>query len=150
MNTADGPSGLVCPLGKKDQRILVANPHSAACETVNDGTVYRKSVERAPSGATLEWAAVYAQSNAEREPGYKPSTGLTVTARPKAGSGGVEHRTIRYLSRLSGRERAVRVQVGLVRDWVLLERTETRKDAQPNSIADILNEATFGKSMKQD
>jgi hypothetical protein len=143
------PSGLVCPLGQKRQRILVATTDSASCETVNDGIVYRKSVERAPLGATVEWAAAYAQSSAEREPGYKPATGLTVTARPKAGSSAVEHRTLRYVSRGSGRERAVRVQVGLVRGWMLTERKETRKDAQANSMADILSEVTFGTGMKQ-
>lgn len=143
------PSGLICPLGKKGQRILVATPHSASCETIHDGAVYRKTVERAPTGASLEWAAASAQSAAEREPGYRPSTGLVVSGRPKAGSGAPGHRTLRYVSRASGRERAVRVQVGLVRGWVLTERAETRKDAQPNGMADILSEATFGVSMKQ-
>lgn len=131
-------------MGKKGQRILVATPNSASCETINDGAVYRKTVERAPPGASLEWAAASAQSLAGREPGYRPAPGLSVT-----GSGAVEHRTLRYFSRASGRERAVRVQVGLVRGWVLTERRETRQDAQPNSMADILSEATFGTSMKQ-
>ena len=144
------PSGLICPLGKKGQRLLLATPHSASCETINDGTVYRQTVERALPGASLDWAAAFARSNAEREPGYKPSTGLSITARPRPGSGAAEHRTLRYDSRASGRERSVRLQVGFVRGWVLTERTETRKGAQPNSLADILSEATFGLSMKPD
>jgi len=144
------PSGLVCPLGKRGQSVLEASAHSASCETASNGAVYRKNVERASTGASLDVVAVNAQANAQREPGYRPFPGLSVTGRPKAGSGKAEHRTLRYFSRASGRERAVRVQVGIVRGWVLTDRRETSKDAQPNNMAELLSEATFGVSMKQD
>jgi hypothetical protein len=73
---------------------------------------------------------------------------LSVTGTPKAGSGLAEHRTLRYFSRTGSRERAVRVQVGIVRGWVLTDRRETNKDAVPNSMADLISEATFGINMK--
>ncbi len=143
------PSGLVCPLGKRGQFVLEVSAHSASCETANDGAVYRKNVMRAPTGASLEAVALTAQANAQREPGYRPFSGLSVTGKPRAGSGRAEHHTLRYFSRASGRERAVRVQVGIVRGWVLTDRRETSKDAQPNNMAEILSEATFGVSMKR-
>lgn len=143
------PSGLICPLGKKGQRVLAATDHWAACETSNDGAVYRTTVQRAPGDATLQSIVLSAQESARREPGYRPSSGLSVTGQPKPGSGLPEHHTLRYVSRTGGSERAVRAQVGLVRGWILTERRETRNEAQPNSFADILSEATFGLSMKE-
>lgn len=143
------PSGLVCPLGKKGQIVLEASAHSASCETSSNGAVYRANVELAPPGTSLDTVAAIAQANARREPGYRPFPGLSVTGRPKAGSGKAEHRTFRYFSRPSGRERAVRVQVGIVRGWVLTDRHETSKDAQSNTVAELLSEASFGVNMKQ-
>ena len=142
------PSGLICPLGKKGQRVLQASPESAACETSNNRAVYRTTVVRAPPGASLDTIAAAALAAATTEPGYKPATGLSVTADADPASGRPEHRTFRYFSGVGGRERAVRVQVGLVRDWVLTTRRETKHDAPPNSISDVLEEATFGMSMK--
>ena len=143
------PSGLICPLGKKGQSVLDASEQSATCETEANGTVYRKNVVQAPTGTVLEAVALTALANAEREPGYRPFSGLSVTGRPRAGSGLAEHRTLRYFSRAGSRERAVRVQVGIVRGWVLTDRRETNKDAGPNSMADLIDEAMFGASMKQ-
>ena len=144
------PSGLICPLGKKSQRVLAATPHSASCETITDGAVHRVSVERASPGASLEAIAASAVATARREPGFEPFSGLSITGRPGPGTGAVEHRTIRYASRASGRKRAVRVQVGLVGGWVLTERRETKDRAHPGDMAEILSEATFGLSMKPD
>lgn len=141
------PSGLVCPLGLKGQRILLASTGSASCETTKDSTVFRTRVELAPEGATVQWAAGAAQASAQREPGFKPYQGLSVEGRPKAGSNRPEHRTLHYSSRASGRERSVRVQVGLVRGWVLTERRESREKAQPSSMAELISEATFGLQM---
>jgi hypothetical protein len=143
-------SGLICPLGKKGQRVLQASPDSAACETSNNGAIYRTSVVRAPAGAALQSVAASTLAAAAREPGYKPATGLSVTADADPESGRPEHRTLRYFSRVGGRERAVRVQVGLVRGWVLTNRRETKHDTPSNSISYVLEEATFGTSMKAD
>ena len=142
------PSGLICPLGKNGQRVLQASPETATCETSNNGAVYRTTVVRAPAGAALEPVAAAALAAASREPGYRPATGLSLTADADPASGRPEHRTFRYFSGVGGRERAVRVQVGLVRDWVLTKRRETKHDAPPNSMSDVLEEATFGTSMK--
>lgn len=142
------PSGLICPLGKKGQRVLQASPDSAACETTNKGAVYRTTVVRAPAGAALESVAASALAAARTEPGYTPATGLSVSADADPESGRPEHRTFRYFSRAGGRERAVRMQVGLVRGWVLTKRRDTKRDAPPNPFSDVLEEATFGTSMK--
>ena len=144
------PSGLICPLGKKGQRVLQASPDSASCETSNNGAVYRTNVVRAPAGAALQSVAASTLAAAASEPGYKPATGLSMTADADPESGRPEHRTYRFFSRVGGRERAVRMQVGLVRGWVLTNRRETKHDAPPNSISDVLEEATFGRSMKAD
>ncbi len=141
-------SGLVCPMGRKGQFVVEASAHSATCQTSNDGAVYRKNVVRAAAGASLEAAASTVRASAQAEPGFRPFTGMSVTAKPRPGSGAVEHRTLRYFSRASGRERSIRVQVGIVRGWILTDRRETSKDAQPNSMADVLSEVTFGSSMK--
>lgn len=143
------PSGLTCPLGKRDQSVLEATANSATCQTASDGSVYRQSVVRAAAGATIESVALSAQANAQREPGYRPFSGMSVTGKPKAGSGATEHRTLRYFSLARGRERAVRLQVGIVRGWILTDRRETSKSAQPNTMAELLSETTFGMSMKQ-
>jgi hypothetical protein len=142
------PSGLVCPLGKKGQQILAASADGASCETRGEGAVYRIMVQRANAGATTESAAAAALAGAQRQPGYAPGGGLAVIARPKPGEG-PEHRTLNYVSRVNGRERAYRVQVGLVRGWILTEQRETKAGAQPNLMSDLLGEATFGLSMKQ-
>lgn len=142
------PSGLVCPLGKKGQRILAATADAASCETSAAGNVFRTSVQRTPAGATLDWAGRYAQATVTREPGYKASSGLVVLGTPKPGSDAAEHRTFVFSSKASGRDRNVRLQTGLVRGWLLTERQESPRSAQPNMMADLLSEATFGSSMK--
>lgn len=141
-------SGLACPLGKEGQRILYATATAAACETTGNGSVYRTSVERALAGATLDWAGQYAQASVSKEPGYKGSTGPMVTARPKRGSDAIEHRTLQFLSKASGRARSVRLQTGLVRGWLLSERRETAANAQSNMMADMLSATTFGLAMR--
>lgn len=141
-------SGLVCPLGKRGQRILTATADAASCESSEGDKLFRSSVERAPPGATLEWAAHYAQAVVSKEPGYKASGGLIITGKPREGSDAVEHRTLQFLSKASGRVRNIRQQIGLVRGWLLTERQESSKNAQPNMMADMLSEATFGLAMK--
>jgi hypothetical protein len=71
-----------------------------------------------------------------------------VVGKPGEGSDAVEHRTLQFSSKASGRERNVRQQIGIVRGWLLNERRESSKNAQPNMMADILSEATFGLSMR--
>ncbi|NJC06729.1 hypothetical protein GGQ97_002522 [Sphingomonas kaistensis] len=142
------PSGLSCPLGKKGQRILYATATAAACETSGNGSLFRASVERAPADATLDWAEQYAQAAAVKEPGYKPWTGMLLTARPKRGSDAIEHRTLQFSSKASGRARNVRVQTGLVRGWLLTERSDSAANAQPNLMADMLSATTFGLAMR--
>jgi hypothetical protein len=144
-------SGLVCPLGKKGQRVLAASSDAVACETSNGSAVYKTNVARAPAGATLESVAAAALAEAQRERGYTPYGGLSVIARHKEGSGRPDHRTFRYLSRVGGPQRVSQVQIGLVRDWILVERRETSKTTaqQPFTMSDLLSEATFGLSMRQ-
>lgn len=144
------PSGLTCPLGKKGQRVLSATADSATCETRGDGAVYKTKVERAPAGASLDSVAAAVLSEAQREPGYARAGGLMIEARAKPGSNTPEYRTLQYLSRVDGRERLSRVQIGIVRGWILTERRETKKNAQPSMMADLLSAATFGLSMRED
>ncbi|MBB5716780.1 hypothetical protein FHS94_003652 [Sphingomonas aerophila] len=141
-------SGLVCPLGKKGQRVLAASMDQASCETRDGSTVYKTKVERAPEGATLDTVAAKALTDAQKEPGYAASGGVSVTGHPRPGSGLPDHQTLRFLSRIDGHERASRLQIGVVRGWVLTERRETpNTNAQPSSMSEILSEATFGTSM---
>lgn len=142
------PSGLTCPLGKKGQRVLQASPDAAVCEVSSNNAVYRTTVVRVPADAVLESVAASAFATATTEPGYRPATGLSVTARADPKSGRPEHRTYRFFSRVGGRERAVRVQVGLIRGWALTQRREARPDAALPNLSDILEEASFGTSMK--
>jgi hypothetical protein len=44
--------------------------------------------------------------------------------------------------------RSVCLQVGVVRGWLLTERRDSPKIAQPNMMADLLSEATFKLNMK--
>jgi hypothetical protein len=142
------PSGLICMLGKPGQRLVSASEHDAACETKEEGTVYRISVRRAPADATLEIVAAEAAAVAQQEERYAPYRGPSVTARPKPGSGMPEHRTLRFTSRIDGRERMVRLQVALIRGWILTSRREGPKDTSALGIAEMLQEATFGSEMK--
>ncbi len=142
-------SGLVCPLGKKGQRIVAASADGASCETRGGGAVHKTIVERAPADATLDSVAAAALADAQRQPGYAPTRGLSITARPKPGADRPEHRTLQYLSRVDGRERVSRVQVGLVRGWTLIEQRETKTGEQPAMMSDLLREATFGMGMRQ-
>jgi len=122
-------SGLVCPLGKKGQRVLAASMAEASCETKDGSTIYQTRVEKAPEGATLE-------------------TAVAVTGHPRPGSGRPDHQTLRFLSQISGQERLSRLQIGVVRGWVLTERRITsNKNAKPSTMADVLSEATFGTGM---
>jgi hypothetical protein len=66
------PSGLICPLGGKGQRIVAASADAATCETTNGNDVYRIDVVRAPAGATLESVVAAEQAAVQREPGYAP------------------------------------------------------------------------------
>lgn len=141
-------SGLVCPLGKKGQRVLAASVDQASCETKDGSTVYETKVERAPEGATLETVAAKALADAQKEPGYAASGGVSVNGHPRPGSGLPDHQTLRFLSRIDGHVRVSRLQIGVVRGWVLTERRETpNTNAQPSGMGDILSEATFGTSM---
>lgn len=141
-------SGLVCPLGKKGQRVLAASIDQASCETKDGSTVYETKVEKAPEGATLETVAAKALADAQKEPGYAASGGVSVNGHPRPGSGLPDHQTLRFLSRIDGHERVSRLQIGVVRGWVLTERRETpNTNAQPSGMGDILSEATFGTSM---
>jgi len=141
-------SGLVCPLGKKGQRVLVASENQAVCETKDGSTRYETKLEPAPQGATLETIAAKALSDAQREPGYAPAGGMSVTAHPRPGSGLPDHQTLRFLSRIEGHERLSRLQVGIVRGWILTQRREGPVTGpQPSSMSDILGEATFGTNM---
>jgi hypothetical protein len=105
-------------------------------------------VEKAPEGATLETVAAKALADARREPGYAAATGVSITGHPRPGSGLPDHQTLRFLSRIDGHERVSRLQIGIVRGWVLTERQETPKtNAQPSGMGDVLAEATFGTGM---
>lgn len=141
-------SGLVCPLGKKGQRVVAASMHQASCETKDGSTVYETEVEKAPEGATLETVAAKALADAQKEPGYAASGGVSVTGHPRPGSGLPDHQTLRFQSRINGHERVSRLQIGVVRGWILTERRETpNTNAQPSGIGDVLGEATFGTNM---
>ena len=98
-------SGLVCPLGKKGQRVLAASVDQASCETKDGSTVYETKVERAPEGATLETVAAKALADAQKEPGYAASGGVSVNGHPRPGSGLPDHQTLRFLSRIDGHVR---------------------------------------------
>lgn len=142
------PSGLVCLLGRKGQRVISASANGAACMTRNGDTSHFTTVVRAPAGTTLDTAAATALAEAQKESSYAPFRGITVTGRPKPGSGLPEHRTIRFSSRVDGRKRASIEQVGVVRGWILTERNVGPiTKAQPPSMAGILAEATFGSNM---
>ena len=141
-------SGLVCPLGKKGQRVLAASMAEASCETKDGSTIYQTRVEKAPEGATLETAVEEALTASQKEPGYVASGGVAVTGHPRPGSGRPDHQTLRFLSQISGQERLSRLQIGVVRGWVLTERRITsNKNAKPSTMADVLSEATFGTGM---
>ena len=141
-------SGLVCPLGKKGQRVLAASMDQASCETKDGSTVYKTEVEKAPEAATLETVAAKALADAQKEPGYTASGGVLITGHPRPGSGLPDHQTFRFLSRIDGHERVSRLQIGIVRSWILTERRETpTTNAQPSGMGDILGEATFGTNM---
>lgn len=143
-------SGLVCALGEPGQRIIAASSDQAACEYVADSTTYRKRVARAPEGASLESIAARTLAAIEQEPGYRSQEGLAVTGTPRPGSGRPDHRTFRFTSRNEGRERASRIQVGIVRGWVLSERRDGRnRRSQEALMGDLMSEATFGSSMEQ-
>jgi hypothetical protein len=142
------PSGLVCPLGKKGQRVLAAAMNQASCETKDGSKVYKTRVEKASEDATLELVAAKALADAQREPGYSASEGVSVTGQPRPGSGLPDHQTLRFLSRIDGRERISRLQVGVVHGWVLTERREApNTNAQPSGMDDVLGEATFGTNI---
>lgn len=144
-------SGLVCPLGKKGQRIVSASVEAAECETRQSNAIYRTSVTRALAGSTLTSIEAAAQTAAEHEPHYAAMGGAHVEARPDLGSGRPEHRTLRFVSKVDGHDRASRVQVGLVRGWVLTERHEYAGTAvPPMGMADLLEETMFGSSIKPD
>ena len=141
-------SGLVCPLGKKGQRVVAASMDQASCETKDGSTAYETEVEKAPEGTTLETAAAKALADAQKEPGYAASGGISVIGHPRPGSGLPDHQTLRFLSRIDGHERFSRLQVGVVRGWVLTERRESpNTNAQPSGMNDVLGEATFGTNM---
>lgn len=141
-------SGLKCPFGKNGQRVQ-ATAQSAVCETIDDGATFRTTVVLAPANTTLASATASAQAAAEREPGYKPFRGPVVTAHPKPGSGQPDHNTIRFFSKAGGQKHAVRLQVGLVRGWLLTSRKETKDFGQTTGMAELLQEATFGVGMEQ-
>jgi hypothetical protein len=143
------PSGLLCPLGKKGQRIVSASADFATCETRNGDSRYVTTVTRAPAGTTLASLAAEARGAAQREPGFSPYQGPAIVGHPGSEAGLPDHETIRFLSRLEGRERLVRVQIGIVRGWILTERRVSGKDSQnPIGMMEILAEATFGHKMK--
>jgi hypothetical protein len=143
------PSGLHCALGGKGQRIVAASAEAATCETANGNALYRIDVVRAPPGATLASVVAAARASVEREPGYAPQTGPTIVAHPKPGSGLPDHETLRFSSKVVGDERMSRVQVGLVRGWILTNRRITPKaKAAPFSMGEMMSEATFGIEMK--
>lgn len=136
-------SGLVYPLGKKGQRVLAASMDQASCETKDGSTVDETEVKKAPVAATLETVAAKALADAQKEPGYAASGGVSVTGHPKPGSGLLDHQTFRFQSRIDGHERIIRLQIGIVRGWVLTERRENPPtNAQPSDMRDILSEAT--------
>lgn len=141
-------SGLVCPLGKKGQRVLAASTDKVLCETKDGSTVYETKVEKAPEGTTLETVVANALADSQKEPGYVASGGVMVTGHPRPGSGMPEHRTMRFLSRIDGRERVSRLQIGIVRGWILIERRVTpNTNVSPSIMGDVLSEATFGTGM---
>lgn len=144
------PSGLVCSLGERGQRIIAASPDQAACESLADSTTYRTRVERAPEGATLESVAMRTLAAIEQEREYSPQEGLAVTGTPRPGSGRPNHRTFRFTSQSAGRQQASRIQVGIVRGWVLIERRDgPNRRSQESLMGDLMSEATFGSSMDQ-
>lgn len=141
-------SGLVCPLGKKGQRVVAASVDQASCETIDGSTVYETEVRKAPEGATLETVAAKALADAQSEPGYAAFSGMSVSGHPRPGSGLPDHRTLRFTSRIDGHERVSRLQTGIVRGWILTQRRETPKtDAQSMGMSEVLSEATFGVNM---
>jgi hypothetical protein len=141
-------SGLVCPLVKKGQRVLAASTDQASCETKDGSTVYRTGVQKAAEGATLETVAAEALADAQKEPGYAASGGVSVAAHPRPGSDLPDHQTLRFRSRIDGHDRASRLQIGVVRGWILTERRETpNSNAQPSVMGDVLSEATFGTNL---
>lgn len=144
------PSGLVCSLGENGQSVEAGPADGATCRGKDGNALYEMKVVRAPAGATLTSVAHAALADARTEPGFKPSGGLSVSGHPQEGSGRPDHETFRFTSRVDGRERASRLQVGIVRGWVLTDRSMTPKSAaQPSMMSTLLEESSFGSNMNQ-
>ncbi len=145
---ADKVSGLTCPLGLAGQSVRVIDDNSVICRSHEGDSSFETSVTRAPDSSTLQMIFEGAVQRARQEPNYAPFQGISMEGHPKSGSDLPDHRTIRYTSRVDDRIQFTRLQVGLVRGWLLAESKvgPLPKGSQPD-MGEFLSEANFGSNL---
>lgn len=142
-------SGLVCLFGSEGQSVSPEG-EGALCRTTGEHGWSETRVVRAERGAKLDALAAAAAAQAQGEPGFRPMRGPQTVAMPKKGSGLPEHRTLRWISKADGSEHAIRLQLGVIRGWVLTERSVGPVPAAAKfDMGELLAETMFGHNMKK-